>query len=64
MEGTRISTSAADSRMLDFYDRILGLGLGNGIYAGKQREINRTQHDVAIPYIREHHPEYMPAGYR
>ena len=64
MEGTGISTSTADSRMLDFYDKLLGLGLGTGIYAGKQREINHALYNNVVPYVREHHPEYMPAGYR
>ena len=64
MVGTKISTGAADSRMLDLYDQLLGLGLRHGIYAGKKRETNRALHDVVVPYIREHHPEYMPAGYR
>ena len=64
MEGTRISTSTADSRVLDFYDKLLGLGLGTGIYAGKQREINHVLHNNVVPYVREHHPEYTPADYR
>ena len=62
--GTTISTKAADSRMFDFYDKLIGLGVGSGIYSGKQLEANRAIHNVIAPYIRDHHPEYLPAGSR
>lgn len=64
MVGTTISTKAADSRMFDFYDKLIGLGLGSGIYSGEQLEANRAIHNVIAPYIRDHHPEYLPAGGR
>ena len=62
--GTKISTNTADSRMLDFYDKLLGLGLGSGLYAGKQKELNQVLHSNVVPYIRDHHPEYLPASSR
>ena len=34
MMSTTISTKAADSRMFDFYDKLIGLGLRSGIYSG------------------------------
>ena len=64
MGGTKISTNAANSRMFDFYDKLMGLGLSSGLYAGKQREINEMLHTKVTPYIRTHHPEYVPAGCR
>ena len=64
MMGTTISTKAADSRMFDFYDKLIGLGLGSGIYFGKQLKANWAIHNVIAPYIRDHHPEYLPAGSR
>ena len=64
MMSTTISTKAADSRMLNFYDKLIGLGVGSGIYSGKQLEANRAIHNVIAPYIRDHHPEYLPAGSR
>lgn len=42
MVGTTISTKAADSRMFDFYDKLIGLGLGIGIYSGEQLKANRA----------------------
>lgn len=42
MMSTTISTKAADSRMFDFYDKLIGLGVGSGIYSGKQLEANRA----------------------
>ena len=58
--GAKISTNTADSRMLDFYDKLLGLGL----YAGKQKELNQVLHSNVVPYIRDDDPEYLPAGSR
>ena len=46
MMGTTISTKAADSRMFDFYDKLIGLGLGIGIYSGEQLKANRAIHNV------------------
>lgn len=64
MMSTTISTKAADSRMFDFYDKLIGLGLRSGIYSGEQLEANRAIHNVIAPYVRDHHPEYLPAGGR
>lgn len=64
MISTTISTKAADSRMFDFYDKLIGLGLGSGIYSGEQLEANRAIHNVIASYVRDHHPEYLPAGGR
>ena len=64
MLNTRINSSMADSRMLDFYDKLLGLGLGSGLYAGKQKELNQVLHSKVVPYVREHHPEYVPVSGR
>ena len=64
MMSTTISTKAADSRIFDFYDKLIGLGVGSGIYSGKQLEANRAITLCDCPYIRDHHPEYLPAGGR
>lgn len=58
---TRISENDIHSRTLDSYDWMMGKMLQIGAYSGKQKEQNQFIHRVMIPYIREHHPEYVPA---
>ena len=58
---TRISENYIHSRIIDNYDWMLGKMLQIGAYSGKQKEQNRYLHDVVIPYIRNNHPEYVPA---
>lgn len=57
---TRISENDIHSRMLDSYDWMMGKMLQIGAYSGKQKERNQFIHRVMVPYIREHHPEYVP----
>ena len=58
---TRISENDIHSRMLDSYDWMMGKMLQIGAYSGKQKERNQFTHRVLVPYIREHHPEYVPS---
>ena len=58
---TRISENYIHSRIIDNYDWMIGKMLQIGAYSGKQKERNQFIHRVLVPYIREHHSEYVPS---
>ena len=61
---TRINLNPSYSRMIDGYDWMIGKMLDIGAYSGKQKMYNQFIHNVFVPYLREHHREYVPAGQR
>ena len=58
---TRISENYIYSRMIDNCDWMMGKMLQTGVYSGKQKELNQFIHHTMVPYIRNNHPEYVPA---